>query len=538
MVRRGSPGLERSIKILVQRFSIMPFTRSSGILLHPTSLPGPYGIGELGSAAMQWLDWLAGAGCGLWQILPLGPTGYGDSPYQSFSSFAGNPYLISLERLLEEELLVDADLDEMPESNEDQIDYGAIYEWKLPVLDKAYARFLAGPFEALRAEQESFRQQQAHWLDDFALFMALKEAHDGEPWNDWPPRLRARDPGVLERARQVHVEAVERQIFRQFLFFRQWAAVRSYANQLGIRIIGDVPIFVAYDSADVWANQDLFHLDAQGSPTVVAGVPPDYFSETGQLWGNPLYRWELHAARGYDWWLARLQAVLSSVDIIRLDHFRGFYDYWEIPAGQKTAVEGRWVEGPREAFFQTVRSGLARDTTASAEELPIIAEDLGELNPGVYELRDRLDLPGMKIMVFAFSDDGKNEFLPHNHVSECVVYTGTHDNDTARGWFERVSQSERDFALRYLDCSEEEIPSKLIRAAWGSVSIFALTSMPDLLGLGNEARMNYPGRETGNWGWRMRPSVLLDEEQQERLRELNLLFDRLLVVEESQEETE
>ncbi|GAB4579600.1 MAG: 4-alpha-glucanotransferase [Anaerolineales bacterium] len=497
----------------------MPFSRSSGILLHPTSLPGPYGIGELGSSAYRWVDWLAATGSSLWQILPLGPTGYGDSPYQCFSAFAGNPYLISIEHLLMDGLLVEADLAGMPRFNARSIDFGAIYNWKLPLLDRAFEHYQAGKGAGLADQIAQFQVENAHWLKDFALFMALKEAHNGAAWNEWPAKLRNRDAAALEKARKAHAQAIEKQVFRQFLFFKHWHEVRAYANAKGIQIIGDIPIFVAYDSADAWANPELFYINESGNPTVVAGVPPDYFSATGQLWGNPLYRWDYHAKTGYAWWLSRLRAVLNQVDIIRLDHFRGFYDYWEVPAGEDTAINGRWVEGPRGHFFDAVKKEFG--------DLPILAEDLGNLNPGVLDLRDQYHLPGMKIMVFAFYDDPENEFLPHNHTQNCVVYTGTHDNDTVVGWYTRVTDEERDFARRYLARSGQDIAWDLIRAAWGSPAVFAMTTMQDLLGLGNEARMNYPGRASGNWAWRMRAEDLT-EGLQARLAETNFLYARHL----------
>ena len=495
----------------------MPFSRSSGVLLHPTSLPGPYGIGELGSAAYQWIDWLAATGSTLWQILPLGPTGYGDSPYQCFSAFAGNPYLISVERLLQAGLLSKDDLADMPRFNPGMVDFGAIYQWKLPLLDKAFQHYLSGAEHVFESQITQFRQENASWLEDFALFMALKEAHGGAAWNEWPEKLRQRDKSALDRARKAHAAAIEKQVFRQFLFFQHYGDVRAYANQKGIQIIGDVPIFVAYDSADVWANPELFYLDEHGSPTVVAGVPPDYFSATGQLWGNPLYRWDYHAETDYAWWISRLRGVLKQVDIIRLDHFRGFYDYWEVPAGEETAINGHWVDGPRGHFFDALQKEFG--------ELPILAEDLGDLNPGVLELRDQYNLPGMKIMVFAFYDDPENEFLPHNHIENCAVYTGTHDNDTVVGWYTRVAEAERDFARRYLARDGHDIAWDLIRLAWGSPAVIAVTTMQDILSLGNEARMNYPGRASGNWAWRVKAAAWT-ESLQARLSEMNLMYAR------------
>ncbi len=497
----------------------MAFERASGILLHPTSLPGPYGIGEIGPQAYAWVDWLAEAGCGLWQILPLGPTSYGDSPYQCFSAFAGNPYLVSCAALLDQGLLSETDLEDMPVFSPDRVDFGAIYHWKLKVLDRAYRNFvgIAGEIE-IRAFRE-FREQQGAWLDEFALFMALKDLHAGRPWWEWSAEYRMRERDALVQAREAQQETIERHAFQQYLFFRQWLALKEHANRKGLQIIGDIPIFVAYDSSDVWANPELFALEPDGSLQVQAGVPPDYFSETGQLWGNPLYRWDVHSRSGYRWWVDRMRSVLSLVDIVRLDHFRGFYDYWEIPGNAKTAIDGRWVPGPGEEFFVRIRQALG--------ELPIIAEDLGYLHPGVYDLRDQLGLPGMKILVFAFGDEHANLFLPHNYIPHSVVYTGTHDNDTTLGWYRRVGKGERNFARRYLARDGKDISWDLIRAAWSSVSVFAVAPLQDVLSLGNEARMNLPGTlGTHNWTWRVRAEAL-SEEVQARLQEINLLYQRL-----------
>ncbi len=493
----------------------MKFERASGILLHPTSLPSAHGIGDLGPAAYRWIEWLAGAGCKLWQVLPLSPTGYGDSPYQCFSAFAGNPYLISPEFLLRDGWLHPNDLIEKTDWPTERVDYGRLIPWKLNLLERAYLRFAADPGPA-RPEFDRFCARHALWLDDFALFMALKEAHGGGAWNGWPEPLRQREPSALAAAAERHADALQRFKFYQFLFFQQWNALRQFANRQGVRIIGDVPIFVAYDSADVWAHPDLFYLDAQGRPTVVAGVPPDYFSPTGQLWGNPLYRWEVHRQSGYRWWLARLRAVLEMVDIIRLDHFRGFAGYWEVPAGEPTAVRGRWVPGPGADFFEAVRQALG--------DLPLIAEDLGEITPDVIELRDRFALPGMKILQFAFTGPD-NPFLPHHYTPHCVVYTGTHDNDTARGWYESAPEAEKDFARRYLGVDGTDFAWDLIRAAWRSVAVFALAPMQDLLNLATEARMNYPSRLGGNWEWRMTEAALTPQ-LQHILRELNTLYSR------------
>jgi 4-alpha-glucanotransferase len=493
----------------------MKFERSSGILLHPTSLPGPYGIGDLGPAAFRWLDWLAGSGCRLWQILPLGPTGYGDSPYQCFSAFAGNPYLISPELLLEEGLLTHADLSDIPAWDERKVDFGRYYLWKPALLERAYQHYASHP-EPLRAEFDSFCAGNAAWLEDYALFMAIKETNAPGCWDGWPIALRLRDADALAERRTSLAGPILRFSFYQFLFFRQWKAVRNYAHEKGLQIIGDIPIFVAHDSSDVWAHPDLFHLDKNGSRTVVAGVPPDYFSPTGQLWGNPLYKWEVHKASGYAWWLERIRATLKLVDILRIDHFRGFAGYWEIPAGNPTAEVGRWVPGPGADFFNTLQANLG--------SLPILAEDLGLITPDVIALRDQFGLPGMKVLQFAFSGPD-NPFLPHAYLQNCAVYTGTHDNDTSRGWYESARQAEKDFARRYLQVDGSHFAWDLIRSAWNSVAVFSVAPLQDFMNLGTEARMNYPSRLGGNWEWRMRADGL-SAELQMKIKELNWLYQR------------
>lgn len=505
----------------------MTFERASGIILHPTSLPGPYGIGDIGPQAFHWLDFLAETGCTLWQVLPLGPTGYGDSPYQSFSAFAGNPFLISPETLLSEELLHPNDLAERPRFPSSKVDFGALIPWKLEVLDRSFIRFEHLEPGELRQAYYNFQQAQASWLVDFALFMALKEAHGGHPWTTWEPPLRDRDQGALAEAREKYDVSIRRQVYRQFLFFRQWEALRAHAKALGIQVIGDIPIFVAHDSADVWAHPDLFLLDEKGFPTVQAGVPPDYFSPTGQLWGNPLYRWDLHAETGYAWWLDRIRSVLSLVDIIRIDHFRGFAGYWEVPGKAKSAEKGRWLPGPGTALFEKVQEALGR--------LPIIAEDLGVITPDVVALRDQFHLPGMKVLQFAFGGGPNDPFLPHNYTQDYVVYTGTHDNDTARGWYARAGEGEKDFVRRYFARDGHDISWDLIRAAWSSVGVFALAPMQDFLSLGNEARMNYPGNPSGNWGWRMAEDAL-NTWLSSRIRETNYLYSRRKLTKEEQPE--
>ncbi|NQS92009.1 MAG: 4-alpha-glucanotransferase [Chloroflexi bacterium] len=494
----------------------MDFTRASGILLHPTSLPGPYGIGDLGPQARKWIDFLADSGTGLWQILPLGPTGYGDSPYQTFSTFAGNPYLISPDDLLRDGLLHVDDLVNHPDFQTNTVEYGEVIYWKLDLLNRSYNHFRYHG-KKLHKEAGLFYTQNQHWLDDYSIFMALKEFHGGMPWAAWPEKYRDRNLDALERFQDEYSYAIQRQKYYQFLFYKQWNALRDYAHKMGIQIIGDIPIFIAHDSADAWANRDLFYIGDDGQPTVVAGVPPDYFSETGQLWGNPLYRWELHTQDGYQWWLERLRAIFSMVDIVRLDHFRGFVDYWEIPAGEETAVNGRWVLGPGKDFLESVESEFGG--------LPIIAEDLGEISPDVFILRDQFQLPGMKILVFAFDSGEGNVFLPHHYPENCIVFTGTHDNDTAVGWFKRIQEGERTFAQRYLKSSGEDIAWDLISAAWASRAIYAIAPLQDILGLDNHARMNYPGNPEGNWKWRFSQSDL-SSELKNRLEEINYLYGR------------
>lgn len=485
----------------------MMFNRSSAILLHPTSLPGPYGIGDLGPQARSWIDFLSQTRTKLWQILPLGPTGYGDSPYQCFSTFGGNPYLISPDDLLAGGWLHPNDLVGRPTFNPRAVEYGEVIFWKLDLLNRSFLKFRNAGGAQAYPEVGSFYARNQAWLEDYALFMALKELHGWRPWTAWEAAYRDRHPDALQGFAAENSYAVERQKYYQYHFFQQWGTLKKYAHLKGVQIIGDIPIFIAHDSADAWASRELFHLDDQGAPTVVAGVPPDYFSATGQLWGNPLYRWERHARDGYRWWLKRLRAVFSLVDIVRLDHFRGFANYWEIPAGEKTAVNGRWVEGPGADFLDRVEDEFGG--------LPIIAEDLGEISPEVYQLRDQFQLPGMKILLFAFDSDEENLFLPHHYPENCVVYTGTHDNDTAVGWFERIGKEEKAFALSYLGTTGEDIAWDLIELAWSSRAVIAAAPLQDLLSLDNAARMNYPGKPQGNWRWRFSPSDLSDEIRQQ-----------------------
>ncbi len=500
----------------------MNFSRSGGILLHPSSLPGPYGIGDLGPQAYRFIDWLSDSGCKLWQVLPIGPTGYGDSPYQCFSAFAGNPYFISPDFLIRGGLLTEPDLDGKPDFSAPLVNFGQLIPWKLSLLDRSFKKFQETDPVGLREDFAVFRAGNSIWLEDYALFMGLKEANGGGSWTEWPVTIRKRDENALIAARQSLSQSILKFAFYQFLFFRQWQALRDYGRQKGIKIIGDIPIFVAADSSDVWSHPELFYLDEERKPTVVAGVPPDYFSPTGQLWGNPLYRWEAHKNTGYAWWLERFRSILEEVDFVRLDHFRGFAGYWEIPAGNPTAEIGRWVAGPGSDMLDVVAKSL--NASESYDALPIIAEDLGVITTDVIELRERFSLPGMKILQFGFSGP-ENPFLPHSYIPNCVAYTGTHDNDTARGWFNSSPKVERSFALRYLKSSKRDFTWSLIRSIWSSTAVFAITPMQDLLDLGSEARMNYPSRLGGNWEWRMKESDTSDE-LKEKLKELNYLYNR------------
>jgi 4-alpha-glucanotransferase len=498
------------------------FPRSSGVLLHPTSLPGPYGLGDLGEWAFRFVDVLAANHQRAWQVLPLGPTSYGDSPYQCLSAFAGNPLLISFDRLVTEGWLTQADLADLPPFPADRVDFGWVIPYHFDKLDVAYAGFVQRADREARDAFGAWVAAEAGWLDDFALFMALKNEHGGRPWVEWPEGEALRHPEALEAARSRHAGAVERLKWIQWQFFRQWSAVKAYANSRDIRVIGDIPIFVAHDSADVWANTGLFYLDAKGFPTVIAGVPPDYFSETGQRWGNPLYRWDAMAADGYAWWVRRIRAALQLVDIVRVDHFRGFEAYWEVPASEPTAVKGQWVPGPGSAFFDVVEAALGK--------LPIIAEDLGVITPEVEALRDGHHLPGMKVLQFAWGDfTGREPFLPHNHVPNCVVYTGTHDNNTTLGWLaEEATDAMRDHLRQYLGHEPVELNWDLIRLAQASVAHTAVVPLQDLLGLGSSARMNLPGREGGNWSYRCSPHDL-EHVAWPRLSHLTYIYGRALV---------
>jgi 4-alpha-glucanotransferase len=498
----------------------MKFPRRSGVLLHPTSLPGRFGIGDLGDAAYRFVDFLAAARQSYWQVLPLSPTGYGDSPYQTLSAFAGNSMLISPEKLVELGHLSADDLRDAPNFPDDRVDFGPVIRYKTGLLDRAFANFRA------RGTDPSFARycsEQVSWLDDFALFMALKETHDLRPWHEWEREIATRQPGALTRARQSLAEEIEKFKYWQWLFAEQWLAVKRYANSRGIRMIGDIPIFVSDDSADVWANPNLFYFDENLRPTVVSGVPPDYFTATGQLWGHPLYRWEVMAADGYAWWIARFRAAFQQADVARIDHFRGFYNYWEVPADATTAIHGTWRRAPGAELFRAVQNALG--------DLTIIAEDLGDFDAssraGVDALQNEFGYPGMKVTSFAFGSGPNDPFLPHNFTREYVVYTGTHDNDTAVGWYQVSStERERDYARKYMRCDGSDIAWDLIRLAWASVANAAMTTAQDLLGLGHAARMNLPGTVgPPNWCWRVLPGALNDAIAA-RLLELTTIYGR------------
>ena len=495
------------------------FERSSGILFHPTSLPGKYGIGTLGKEAYAFIDFLKKSRQKLWQIFPLGPTGYGDSPYQSFSSFAGNPYLIDFDLLIEAHLLSEEDLrDVFFGDNEEYIDYGSIYNQKYPLLRKAYENFKSSDNHEMRENLEHFKRENASWLNDYSLYISLKNHFNGLPWNEWAHDIKNREHGAMEHYKNELADDIEYHNFIQFLFFKQWGDVKRYANENGIKIIGDIPIFVAADSSDAWANPEIFLFDEERKPVKVAGVPPDYFSATGQLWGNPLYNWQKLKETNYSWWVERVRANLSTCDIIRIDHFRGFEAYWAVPYGDDTAINGQWEPGPGIDLFNAIKSQLG--------ELPIIAEDLGLMTQGVIDLREATGFPGMKILGFAFDSGEENDYLPHTYTKNCVVYTGTHDNDTLIGWFQKAKEEDRQFARDYLNSrSDDEIHWNAIRGAWSSVANMAISPVQDFLGLGSEARINTPGVAAGNWQWRLRHGVLTDE-LAERIAKLTKVYSR------------
>jgi 4-alpha-glucanotransferase len=507
---RGAPSIDEALRVMLgpqqppepapTEVPVKGFARACGILLHPTSLPGRFGIGDLGDAAYHFVDFLAASSQHFWQIMPLGPTSYGDSPYQALSAFAGNPLLINLERLVEEHYLAPWDFDGAPAFPEHKVDYGPVIDFKKRLLRLSFENFKANAGSTQKAELAAFIEANHSWLDDYALFAALKDHYGGASWNTWEQDIATHQPAAIERYNLALNDLVGFHQYAQFLFRKQWSSLKAYANEQGIRIIGDIPIFVAYDSADTWAHQELFYCDAQGKPTLIAGVPPDYFSSTGQLWGNPLYRWDVMAQDGYAWWIARFKSALQQVDVVRLDHFRGFEAYWAVPAGEETAINGRWVKGPGQDLFQAVEQALG--------PVPIIAEDLGLITPEVEALLEELGFPGMKVLQFAFSGDPDHPYLPHNFERNCVVYTGTHDNDTTLGWLGTLSKKERMALRQYLGGRGEALNWELIRLALMSVAHTAIIPLQDVLGVGSEGRMNTPGRASGNWGWRYSQDML------------------------------
>ncbi|MDD4736995.1 MAG: 4-alpha-glucanotransferase [Kiritimatiellae bacterium] len=505
--------------------------RNSGVLLHPTSLPGPYGLGEIGPEAYRFADVLNEMGQGLWQMLPLGPTSYGDSPYQSPSTFAGNHLLISLDLLVKDGLLSPDKPAKLPEFPLTHVDYGWVIPERMQILRSVCRTFSRKASEAVQKRFNRFCRHNAYWLDDYALFMAIKEAHGNGPFVEWPTELIRREETALAKARTKYKTPIRDVKIMQFLFHDQWERLRKYCAEKGVQIVGDIPIFVAHDSADVWAHPELFYVDEDtGRLQVQAGVPPDYFSATGQLWGNPLYRWEAHQSTGYAWWMQRLRKVFEMVDIVRIDHFRGFEAYWEVPADAENAINGQWVKGPNHHLFTVLRDQMGT--------LPIIAEDLGVITPEVERLRDDFELPGMNILQFAFGNDEKAEaFRPHNYKPNSVAYTGTHDNDTTVGWFNsqpgpNSTRSANDIAreratvLDYLRTSGDQIEWDMISLASRSQANTAIAPLQDIMGLGSEARMNTPGKPDGNWQWRFSWDML-PEEKRTRLRAISTASDRI-----------
>ncbi len=495
----------------------MKFTRSSGILLHPTSLPGRFGIGSLGHEAFEFVNFLHRSAQSLWQILPLGPTGYGDSPYSAFSAFAGNPLLICLERLVERGDLEPSDIEgiDMPE---DRVQFGQVQGLKGRLLKKAAERFFSMARGERRDAFESFCASESFWLEDYVLFRALREKFKQQPWTSWPAPYRLRETEAMEQVRQELDHSCAEGRYAQFVFFEQWSALKDYAGSRGVRILGDIPIYVADDSADVWARPELFHLNEQGLPYVVAGVPPDYFSATGQRWGNPMYRWEKMAEDGFSWWIERLRHNLKLTDLVRIDHFRGLEAAWEIPAADPTAEGGRWVPVPGRAMLRKAMEALG--------EIPLVAEDLGIITPEVEALRDEFNLPGMNILHFAFGSGAANPYLPHNVRCNSLIYTGTHDNDTSLGWWNALGAEERQSVQAYFGLENPRMPQDLIRLAMSSVAGICITPLQDILELDGAHRMNTPGQGCDNWGWRFKRQDLTGQ-REASLRDLTRIYGRV-----------
>lgn len=492
-------------------------SRASGILLHPTSLPGQFGGGDLGEDAYRFVDWLKSAGQTYWQMLPLGEIGPGNSPYMSSSSFAGNILLIDLAELSSHGWLDKSDLEPHPDFPAGRIDFPLMKPFRMERLRLSSLNFFTSN-SRLKNEFKVFCEEENDWLKDYALFMTIAEHHDRQEWSHWPADLVRRDPQALGKIEIGYVDEINFWMFCQWCFSRQWQKLKAYANAHGVRIIGDVPIFVAYQSADVWSHQELFQLDERGRPTVVAGVPPDYFSATGQLWGNPIYRWDAHEETDFSWWISRMRHALRFSDVVRVDHFRGFAGYWEIPADAPNAIDGQWVDGPGDKLFNAL--------VKSFPQLPIIAEDLGVITPDVVELREKFNLPGMRVLQFAFGDGETNHFLPHHYVPDTVAYTGTHDNDTTLGWWNNLSEHEKAFALHYLQTDGSAIQWVMIRALSSSVANTVIYPMQDVLGLSSEHRMNFPGNPEGNWEWRFTWDQL-SADQTQTLSMLSINDDRI-----------
>ncbi len=498
----------------------MSFPRSSGILLHPTSFPSRFGIGDLGHEAYRFIDFLKDSSQHYWQILPLGPTGFGNSPYMCYSALAGNPLLISPDKLVGEGLLSEDDFANLPEFPLDNVDYQQLESTKVPLLKKACANFKANMTKEQLKSFEEFSSSKAYWLDDYSLFMALKDSTGGASWNSWDEGIAKRKPEAVEKAKKELDSEVFYHKFLQFQFYSQWSELREYANDRGVQIIGDIPIYVAHDSADVWGNPENFSLDKEtGEAALMAGVPPDYFSATGQLWGNPVYDWKQLEKQNFKWWVQRFEAMLDYVDIIRIDHFRGFEAFWAVPLGEETAVNGEWVKAPGDKLFETIKQQLGT--------LPVLAEDLGTITPDVEALRDKFEFPGMKVLQFAFGGDASNPYLPFNvQDTNCVIYTGTHDNDTTVGWYEKANDDEKRNLSFYLgDISPDGVHWDLIRLAMGSVANVAIFPLQDILGLGSNARMNIPSQGEGNWEWRYRHEAM-NSELSERMKNFVEFFGR------------
>ncbi|MBM7854149.1 4-alpha-glucanotransferase [Desulfohalotomaculum tongense] len=502
----------------------MEFARECGILLHPTSLPSKYGIGDLGEEAYSFVDFLKRSGQKLWQILPINPGGYGASPYQSPSAFAGNPVLISIDKLVSEGLLTPQDVQNIPSFDEQRVQYSRVISFKNQLLKKAFITF---ENQEKKLDYIHFLKENSYWLENYALYMALKYKFNGAPWNRWDKAAAFRDKRAVGYYKEALQQEIEYQYFLQYKFFTQWLNLKNYANQNGIKIIGDLPIYVSYDSSDTWANPNLFQLDSLGNPEKVAGVPPDYFSETGQLWGNPIYNWEAMKSDDYKWWRERINNLLKLVDIIRIDHFRGFEAYWEVPAGEKTAVNGRWVKGPGHEFFSTVKKYM------QGNELPVIAEDLGVITPEVEELKDQFNFPGMKVLQFAFESGDQKEFAPEYHDKNSVVYTGTHDNDTILGWYKTIAVEKPEtlkiikkyYHLHAEAANSEDICWRFIETAYQSNANTAIIPLQDILCLGSEARMNTPGTAEGNWQWRY-AKKMLTKKLEKKLAALASVYNR------------